>query len=159
MAAPNVDRLRVFTQVMAKLGVAFDKSLDQPQIDLYWDSLQDIPETILSKATDKWILEHSRFPRIADLRESCNTVKPERSLPPPPDVDGEPTYHCPLCKDAEGAWEPFKKWSHLYQREVEYVRRCSCYQSNPVHVARRDGWRTFHPGGDDHRGRKRDRYD
>lgn len=138
-------RLETWTEVMAKLGVAFDKVLDQPQLDLYWEQLRDIqpPDLLLSAAT-KWIHEQSRFPRIADLRDYCDRCKPPARRLIAASLDGEPTYHCLKCEDREGAWEPFTKFVDLYGCEVSYVRRCSCYDSNPVHRARLDQQRRFH---------------
>jgi len=141
----SVDRrLALWGETMAKLGAAFDKTLDQPQLDIYWEQLSDVNPSLLLEAALKWIKEQTRFPRIADLREYCDRVRPQQALIPAPTIDGEPTYHCPICQDREGAWESFAKYVEAYGCEVPYVRRCSCYQSNPVHVARLEQARKYH---------------
>jgi hypothetical protein len=141
----SVDREETFAHCMARLGIAFSKTLSKPQVDLYWENLSDIPSEVLAAATDKWLKEQATFPRIAQLREFCDRVPKQalalRAQLHPAPYEGEPTYHCPDCEDR--GHESYLKWVPIYQAEVWYAKRCHCWNTNPKLLAEREANRRF----------------
>lgn len=81
---------------MGPLQIAFQKSIDEPQFDLYVDMLSDIhPETL--KATVKEIIKTNNFfPTIAEIRRKAKEISSYVNVKPnelDPLEAWEQTYH------------------------------------------------------------------
>ena len=76
----DIDK-KTFAQIMAGLGVSFDKELTQQRVSLYYAALKDINADILHRAAVEVIKKLKFFPKASELREMAMVEYNNRKTP------------------------------------------------------------------------------
>lgn len=119
------------------LATYFGYELEPVQQRIYVDGLRDIPADDLRAGCRRVILTSRFFPKVAEIRAAVDAeLRDRRVLEAPPTNYAPDQRHCYACQDTgwtgEGLHEPVAPGVH------PVVRRCPCYQTNPV-LARQRG--------------------
>lgn len=107
-----------FGQAFGRLALAHHAELDDPTMEVYWESLKDIPIGELTAALDH-LTKHAAgfFPKPGEIRAAVDALPRPPALPPAEDV------HCAACGDT------------CWLMEGATVTRCDCWPTNPVYRA------------------------
>jgi hypothetical protein len=108
---------RDFAMAIAMLAEAFgEKGLTPVRIEAYHRGLEGVPQVVLNAAVQKAIQTRSWFPKVAELREDCETCRREVRAK----LQFEP---CISCEDSPG-------WITVTVENVQRVKRCACWQAH-----------------------------
>jgi hypothetical protein len=67
-----------FLKLMQRLGVTFNRQIDDAVLMVFWDALDDLKIEDLDDAARDWCREGDRFPVPANLREGVRDLKRRR---------------------------------------------------------------------------------
>lgn len=113
MTAHDVQK---FAETIAALALAMRTDLDDPTIDLYFHSLQDVPMELLSAAAVELAKEAVFFPKPAEWRQAVDRILDRQAriqqhqlagtaqLELPGDVGAGEQWTCPECDNT--GWAP-----------------------------------------------------
>ena len=137
-----------FTAQMARMA---DLRFPPSSLAMHWEGLRDLPDAVLDAAVTRAIQTRASFPAPAELREDADVAAPRplwreletEPLPAPVVLGTLPTGapvvarsryvpQCPDCGD-----------SGFAPAGERTVRRCACWQTNPVLLRRREVQRPF----------------
>lgn len=113
------------------LAQYFGADLEPHVLRLYVDALRDIPEDHLRAGCRRVIVSARFMPKVAEIRAAVDAELRDRRLLEAPPSDFHPDQRfCVTCQDTgwmgEGLHEPVAPGVH------PVVRRCPCFQTNPV---------------------------
>ncbi len=115
---------RAFAVAFGRLALAHHTELDDPTMEVYWESLRDIPiQALVATLAHLTIHAAGYFPKTGEIRRAVDehNDKIQRMLP-----TGWPTGPC--CADCDDT-----TW-----RDVRgMVERCPCWHTNEVYRASR----------------------
>lgn len=96
-----------------KLTTAYQKPKNTEQSKVYFEALGGWPNGVMVEAVKKLIRESKRWPNVAELRESAQSVVSGLTTPP---------QACDVCHGA--GWVPAADEPHHGQTYTNYVTRC-----------------------------------
>ena len=152
------DDVATFRDHLERTALAYGKALPTDMVSLYFDDLAAYPLTAVVAAIDKARQSGKFFPRVATLRELCET---DSAVAVATDVPGwvnhdTGMYFCSGCSDTgfvrglecqgDGACKigGCGREAHINEPHA-YTRKCACRATNPVLVRQRELMRQMRP--------------